>query len=138
MRPGDLGYRFGEDLSDAGWIPASEAANLQPQLYRTSLPGQVLETTLVLRMAVSRCLATARTMNLLLNLRVKQKAIVRAFDLVQDQIVSRQDRLRMARGSRHCKMSLKQYRTELFGPISARRCCTESAEDPILTLRRHS
>jgi hypothetical protein len=51
MGPGNLGYRLGEDLPAAGWIAASEASHLQPQLYSTSLPGQVLETTLVLTVA---------------------------------------------------------------------------------------
>ena len=81
MGPGNLGYRL-EDFSAAGWIPASETPYLQPQLNSTSLPGQVLEATLVLTVAGLRYSLTTRTTNPLANVRLKQKAIIRVFDLV--------------------------------------------------------
>jgi hypothetical protein len=84
MGPDNLGYQLGEDLSDAGWIPTSEEPYLQPQLYNRSLPGQVLEATLVLTVAELRYSPTTRTTNSLANVHMKQKAIIDVFDLVQD------------------------------------------------------
>jgi hypothetical protein len=69
-----------------------------------------------------------------LDVGIQQEAIIDSFNLVQNQILAGQSGLRMARGSRHCNISLKQYRIKLFWAILASRPCTESAEDPISTL----
>jgi hypothetical protein len=52
-----------------------------------------------------------------LNVNIDQKSIVNLLDPIQYQVLSWQDRLRMARGRCHCKLSLKQYDPELFWAI---------------------
>lgn len=66
----------------------------------------------------------------------QQETPVHAFDTIEDQRRGRQDGLRMARGKCHCKSSIKQNIVEMFWDILSALCCTESAEDPIITLRR--
>ena len=131
MRSSHRGQGFGEDLSNTNWIPTAEAPNLQPQLYSAALPGQILKPPLVFTVPRARDPVASWTADNLPNVSVQQKPIVHALDLVQDQVVRGQNCLRMARGSCHCKMSLKQYRFKLFWASLTRQRCTESAEDPI-------
>jgi hypothetical protein len=46
-----------------------------------------------------------------------QEPAIYMLDPIEDQTLSWQDRLRMARGRCHCKLSLKQYDIEVFWTI---------------------
>jgi hypothetical protein len=87
-------------------------------------------------MAALRQLAASWTTRGLLNVNIDQESIVNMLDPIQYQVLSCwQDRLRMARGRCHCKLSLKQYDYEMFGTILSGMIYTESAEDPFFTQR---
>ncbi len=48
---------------------------------------------------------------------IDQESAVNTLNLIEYQLLSWQYSLRMARGRCHCKLSLKQYDYEMFGPF---------------------
>jgi hypothetical protein len=128
-------YRFSKDLACTSLVAASKAPRFQAQFYCATLPRQVFQPAKVRAVTAPRHFAALWTMGRLPNVNVDQESVVQMLDLIQYQILSGQYRLRMARGSCHCKLSLKQSGHKVFWNILGWQLCTESAGDPIIIWR---
>jgi len=126
----DFRDRFSKDLACTSLVAASKAPRFQAQFYCTPLPRQIFQPAKVRAVTAPRHFAALWTTGCLLNVNIDHESVVQMFDLIQHQILGRQYRLRMARGRRHCKLSLKQSRDRLFWILLGWHICTESAEDP--------